>query len=244
MTERRPPIQQIQDGHWSKDKTARRKPDHPVVRATFDPLADIVASCIDNPDESTALDVGCGNGFLQWALERRFRSVAGLDYSRQMLDVNPCMEKHLGSCTALPFRDKSFDVAVAAHLLHHLAEPDRLQTLVEMRRVARQAVVSFEPNRNNPLMFMFSVIKPEERMATRFSPSYMRGLFADAGLVRIHVHVEGWIVPNKAPTWWIPIGRALGHTPFRLLGLDICSVGQVRPWQDRTANKAMESDNK
>ena len=244
MTESQQKTQDIQGSHWSKDKRARRKPDHPVVRATFEPLADIVASSIDNPEEASALDVGCGNGFLQWALQRRFRSVAGLDYSRQMLKVNPCAEKHVGSCTDLPFPDKSFDVAVAAHLLHHLAEPERMQTLAEMSRVACQAVISFEPNRNNPLMFLFSTIKPEERMATQFTRSYMRRLFAEARLVSVHVHVEGWIVPNKAPTWWLPIGRALGHTPFRLLGFDICSVGRIGGSRDEAANKAMDSDKK
>jgi SAM-dependent methyltransferase len=235
MTEARHAVQQIQDRHWSKDKRGRRRPDHPVVRAAFDPLADIVASCVAHPEESTALDVGCGNGFLQRALERRFRSVAGLDYSPRMLDVNPCREKYLGSCSDLPFPDKSFDVAVGAHLLHHLVEPDRIRTLAEMSRVARQAVVSFEPNRNNPLMFLFAAIRPEERMALRFSRSYMRRLFTGAGLVSVQARVEGWIVPNKAPTWWIPIGRALGRTPLGRLGFDICSVGRVRPWQDGTA---------
>lgn len=222
-------LQRIQDSHWSEDKRARRKPDHPVVSATFEPLADIVASSIDNPGDSSVLDVGCGNGFLQWALERRFASVAGLDYSPQMLEVNPCRDKHLGSCTSIPFPDGSFDVAVASHLLHHLSEPDRVRTLSEMRRVARRTVVSFEPNRCNPLMFLFIATRPEERMAWKFSPVYMRGLFTKVEFVDVQVHVEGWIVPNKAPVWWIPIGRALGRTPLRRLGFDICTVGHVIP---------------
>lgn len=229
MTEEQCRIQRIQDNHWSEDKCTRRKPNHAVVCATFDPLANIVASTLDNPGESSVLDVGCGNGFLQWALEKRFDLVAGLDYSQQMLEANPCREKHLGSCTSLPFADKSFDVAVASHLLHHLAGPDRIQALSEMKRVARRAVVSFEPNRGNPLVFMFSVIKHEERMALNFSPIYMRKLFVKTGFVCVHVHVEGWIVPNKAPVWWIPIGHALGKTKLRRLGFDICTVGRVKP---------------
>ncbi len=227
MTEKQKRLQQIQNTHWSKDKHARRKPDHPVVRATFKPLAEIAASSINNPGDSSVLDVGCGNGFLQWALEQRFGSVAGVDYSQQMLEVNPCKKKHLGSCTQLPFEDKSFDVAVAAHLLHHLTEPDRIQTLREMKRVARLTLVSFEPNRNNLLMFAFALIKREERMALGFSPFYMRELLMKAGIVGVHVHVEGWIVPNKSPVWWVPIGRALKRSPLRSLGFEICSVGQL-----------------
>lgn len=236
MTQGSSNAQEVQDGHWSKDKRARRGPDHPVVRATFEPLADIVASSIDRPAEASVLDVGCGNGFLQWALQRRFRYVAGLDYSPQMLKVNPCAANHLGSCTELPFPDKSFDVVVAAHLLHHLVNAERSATLAEMSRVARRTVISFEPNRNNPLMFLFSAIKTEERMAMQFTRSYMRGLFTKAGLVDVHVHMEGWIVPNKAPTWWIPIGRTLGHTPLRMLGFDICSIGHVKRSRDEVVN--------
>lgn len=228
MAKKRDSVQRFQLEHWSKDKHARRKPDHRVVHAVFDRLSDIVASSIENPRNSSVLDVGCGNGFLQWALEKRFGAIAGLDYSRQMLEVNPCKEKYLGSCTNLPFKDNSFDVAVSANLLHHLTEPERIQSLLEMRRVAKRTVVSFEPNRNNPFMFAFSLIRPEERMALMFTSSYMRNLFNRAGLAGVHVHVEGWIVPNKAPVWYIPIGHTLGRTPFRMFGFDICTVGNVK----------------
>ena len=224
--------QQIQNNYWSQDKQLRRTPDHQVVQAAFNPLADLVASSIDNPNDSSVLDIGCGNGFLQWALEKRFRSVAGLDYSEQMLAVNPCKEKHLCSCTNLPFADKSFDVAVAAHLLHHLTKPDRIQAITEMKRVARLTVISFEPNRNNPLMFAFSLFKREERMALRFSSNYMLRLFIEAGFVNVNAHVKGWIVPNKTPAWWVPIGNVLGRTPLGRLGVDICTVGQVTPRND------------
>lgn len=219
--------QHVQDSFWSKDKSARRKPDHPVVRATFERMAEFVASSVDNPGHASVLDVGCGNGFLQLMLERRFQSVAGVDYSQEMLKVNPCKEKHLGCCTQLPFPDKSYDVAVASHLLHHLTEADRIQTLREMKRVARKMVVSFEPNRNNPLMLLFALITPEERMALNFSSGYMRQLFSQAGFSSIHTQVQGWIVPNKAPVWWIPVGRALEKSPFRKIGLDIYTTARV-----------------
>ena len=219
--------QQIQNKYWNQNKALRRGPEHIVVQSAFNPLADLAASSIDNPIDSSVLDVGCGNGFLQWALEKRFGSVSGLDYSEQMLAVNPCKEKYLGSCTSLPFSDNSFDVVVAAHLLHHLTKPDRVLALKEMKRVARLAVLSFEPNRNNPFMFMFSLLKREERMALLFSPRYMSKLFNEADFLNVHTHVEGWIVPNKAPVWWVPIGKFLSRTLLRSTGVDICTVGKL-----------------
>lgn len=193
----------------------------------FEPLAGMVASCLDNPSRASVLDVGCGNGFLQRALEGPFASVTGLDYSQQMLQVNPCKKKCLGSCTSLPFADKSFDVAAAANLFHHLTEPDRIKALEEMRRVARLTVISCEPNRNNPIMFAFATIRPEERMVLSFTSSYRHRLFIKAGLFGVRVRAGGWIVPNKAPVWWIRVGTALGRTPLRRIGFYTYSIGHV-----------------
>lgn len=218
------PMQNIQEEFWAKDKQKRRDPQHPAVVATFDPLAEIVASVVQDARGSNVLDVGCGNGFLQFALEKKFSEVCGLDYSRKMLEVNPCKRKYLGSSAKLPFADQSFDVVVASSLLHHLVEADRIQTIREMQRVARFAVVSFEPNRNNPLMFLFASINKEERMALEFSAAYIRKLFASVGLTDLRIIVRGWIVPNKAPIWWIPVGDFLDHTPLKNLGFDICCI--------------------
>ena len=64
-------------------------------------------------------------------------------------------------------------------------------------------------------------------MALRFSSSYMLELFRQAGVSNPRVHVQGWVVPNKAPQWWVPIGHAIGRTPLRGLGMDVCTVGEA-----------------
>lgn len=222
-------LQKRQDKHWGKDKKARRHPDHPVVQAVFGPLADRIATVIDHPEKASVIDVGCGNGFLQWSLEPHFAHVTGLDYAQQMLAVNPCANKIRATGTHLPLADNSVDVVAASHLLHHLAPADRRRTLLEMQRVARQRVVVIEPNRNNPFMLGFSLLQPEERMALRFSPAYLRQLFLEAGLTEIHIHVRGWIVPNKAPAWWIPFGNVLEKSPLQKMGVDIYAIGNVPP---------------
>ena len=56
--------EEVQLKHWSKDKDARRKPNHPAVESTFLPLASIVASLLQKPQSANVLDIGCGNGFL------------------------------------------------------------------------------------------------------------------------------------------------------------------------------------
>ncbi len=199
-------------------------PDHPVVVATFEPYAMRVASLVEEPKNSSVLEVGCGNGFLTFALEKHFGEVACLDYSRQMLDVNPCRNKILGLSTNLSFKDNSFDIVVESHLLHHLLEKDRFSTLEEMARVARVAVVLFEPNRNNPLMFFFLLLQKEERMGIRFSRSYIRSLVKHLNPITSEIHVLGLIVPNKSPIWWLSITKFLEKTPVQRLGFNIYCV--------------------
>lgn len=150
-----------------------------------------------------------------------------------MLKINPCRNKYLGSSTYLPFSDKRFDIVVASNLLYHLVEADRFRTLAEMIRVTGVAVVSFEPNRNNPFMFLFSLLTKEERMALEFSKYYMRNLLSQMDLESCTTHVEGWIVPNMAPVWWIPIGRLLAKTEIRRFGFDICSIGMLHSEREK-----------
>lgn len=211
-----------QEKYWARDQGGRRPPSHRVVEASFEPVARIVAAAVEEASLASVLDVGCGNGFLHWALERRFQKVVGLDSSRQMLERNPCRCKCLGSAVDLPFPDNCFDVVTASHLLHHLTATDRLRALSEMRRVARRAVVSSEPNRCNPLMFALARRKAEERLVRDFDRVYLRRLFQEANLAVESVDIGGWILPNRAPVWWIPLGRLLDRTPLRQLGVDIC----------------------
>ncbi len=213
--------------YWSKRGPTRRKPDHPVVSATFDPLASVVIKASKNSNRSNILDVGCGNGYLQFALEKYFKNVIGLDYSQSMLTNNPCNHKLRGLCTQLPFPDKSFDMVVASHLLHHMNEADRIRTLCEMHRVARDCVISFEPNCKNPFNFIFSLIKKEERMALKFTRMYMHNLFIKANIKSMKSHIDGWITPNIAPIWWVPFGQKLRKTFLKKIGFDIYCIAKV-----------------
>ncbi len=208
----------LQRSYWSKDQSGRRSPEHPAVRALFEPRADYLASLVPDASKASIVDVGCGNGYLTWWLQHRFGRAVGVDYSQSMLDANPCKEKVCASATELPFEDGAFDIAVESHLLHHLVEEDRRKAVRELARVARVAVVLYEPNRNNPLMFAFGALKPEERMSLRFSRGYVRRLLDETGFTERSARVEGLIVPNKAPAAWSKVAGVLEKTPLRMLG--------------------------
>jgi SAM-dependent methyltransferase len=216
----------LQQAFWNQDKSSRRAPHHPVVRAVFEPMAQYVASSIPLPHESSILDVGCGNGFLQFYLEKVFAHVVGLDFSSSMLAQNPCKNTIHGDCRYLPFADKSFDVVCTAFMLHHLEHSTRHAALREMKRVARRAVVVFEPNRNNILTFLFAFTHREERGALEFSRRYLQALMAEVGL-NSTVAAHGWLVPNKSPCWSIPLGRWLNNSFIRRIGFNLQAVARL-----------------
>ena len=117
------------------------------------------------------LDVGCGNGFFTYYFSKLAYTV-GIDYSRYMLSINPCNPLIQGSALSLPFRANSFDLFFCSNLLHHVED---LESVVsEMKRVSKKFIVLSEPNRNNPLMALFSVLIREERGQLKFSLSCLK----------------------------------------------------------------------
>lgn len=79
----------------------------------------------------SVLEVGCGNGaYLE------LMPAVGLDSSVGMLSAARARTQGplvAGDVTVLPFRDGSFDVVLAAHMLYHVA--DRPLAMSELRRV-------------------------------------------------------------------------------------------------------------
>ena len=212
---------EFQKRFWDSEKK-RRKPWHPAIEAFTKPKLAYISKFIlrDNSgSRSSLLDIGCGNGFFTYYLEKSFDTVA-LDFSYSMLKRNISKMKLCGSATELPFNNRSFDITFCSNLLHHLDDPDL--AVSEMRRVSRKYVVISEPNRNNPLMFLFGLLKKEERGALKFSLRYMKHLMERAGLELIGASQRGIVLPNKTPDWFLPVLKRLdGEYPFAFYNIII-----------------------
>ena len=94
----------------------------------------------------TALDVGCGPGFVLEQLSPVMK-ITGIDIDRGM--VKACKAKGLDVKIAdardLPYNDNSFDIAYCSFLL--LWVPDPQKVISEMKRVSSHAIVCFaEPD--------------------------------------------------------------------------------------------------
>ena len=93
-------------------------------------------------DGDQVLDLACGNGRLCLLLKDLSISYLGVDYSEALLqqakEKFPNLEFIPGEMTAIPAKDKQFDVVFCLASFHHL--PDRkarLKTLHEIARVLK-----------------------------------------------------------------------------------------------------------
>jgi ubiquinone/menaquinone biosynthesis C-methylase UbiE len=164
--------------------------------------------------------VGCGNGFFT----SRFIQICdtyGIDSSKKMVELNPHKNVSVMDARQIEYQDDSFDIVFCHALLHHVLERDRV--IQEMKRVSKKMVVLLEPNRNNPLMFLFALMVREEKGVMDFSLKYLRNL-AERNDLKVRAGFsQGCIVPNKFPTFLLPCVRKLDcRNPLGITNFMIC----------------------
>jgi ubiquinone/menaquinone biosynthesis C-methylase UbiE len=168
-----------------------------------------------NDQVHSIVDCGCGNGFFQTYLREVFQATCvGVDFSPEMLRVNPNPDKIQASVTQLPFEDKAFDLAACSMLLHHLNAEEQHVAVSEMRRVARKYVFIAEPNRNNLANAAFGLLRAEERGLLHFNMPYLRHLCQDNGLEVLNAYVDCLLLPNAMPSFLFPVMRRLDSACF------------------------------
>ena len=122
----------------------------------------IVGTCLQQAGlrpPARVLDLGCGSGVFTNILAKRGFSAIGVDISPAMVRraqvKYPAVEFAVGDAEKLPFPDGSFDGVLLSGLLHHF--PDPSACLNEVRRVLKAGGVfaAFDPNRQNPFMYLY-----------------------------------------------------------------------------------------
>lgn len=173
-------------------------------------------------DVATVIDIGAGNGFFTWLLEAWGTAIA-VDFARTMLEQHPSRNRIQADAFTLPFADSAVDVAFCGNLLHHLSDPRA--AVREMARVAGRYVVLVEPNRNNPLMLGFGLLKREERGTVYLHEGELRRFMENANLEIVASTTMGTVLPNKTPDLLLPFARLIdGESP---LGFYAVAVGRV-----------------
>ena len=113
---------------------------------------DLMMRLLKPPAGSTLLDAGCGPGHFTRRFAAAGLHVTGLDPDAAMLDYahrRDGADYLLGTATAFPFDDNSFDYVTAVTSLCFITDAE--QALREMWRVARRAVLLGLLNRRSLL---------------------------------------------------------------------------------------------
>jgi ubiquinone/menaquinone biosynthesis C-methylase UbiE len=104
---------------------------------------------ITGTDARIGADLGCGTGKYAVGILQHHKHlrIYGVDISLQMMrnawerslkeEVNDRLYLVGGNLTQLPFNDSSLDFIVQGYSMHHIAEAQRLNVLMEIRRILK-----------------------------------------------------------------------------------------------------------
>ena len=113
--------------------------------------------------KSSALDVGCGKGFMMHDMAELIPgiTVKGIDISRYAIDKTiESMKPHVqvGNAKKLPFEDNSFDLVISITTVHNLDRDECGKALQEIERVSRgKSFITVDAYRNDEeKKYMFS----------------------------------------------------------------------------------------
>ena len=118
-----------------------------VYDETREPLTegavDRLAVVLSRDGLSSLLEVGVGTGRIALPLQRRGFDLVGADLSRGMLQkarTKGLRNLFLADANHLPFREKTFDAVVLAHIIHLLDDPRA--TFDRLTGIARKEIVA------------------------------------------------------------------------------------------------------
>ncbi len=201
-----------------------------------EPLATELTALVSLSPGMRAIDVGCGPGALTARLVERLGvgSVCAVDPSGPFVAAArtrfPGLDVRQGRAEELPWPDDSFDVAVAALVVHFMRDP--VAGLREMGRVVRAggtvaATVWDHAGDRGPISPFWRAVRsldpaaPDESELAGARAGHLAALFVEAGLdviwdtalaVRVH-----YSTPEQ---WWEPYTLGVGPAGAYAAGLD------------------------
>jgi len=174
-------------------------------------------SCGVEPGHSV-LDVGCGRGYLLRHLEREgHRDLLGLDPCEELVRDRISRAVAPGAFFQPGIGDKSFDVVVTCHTLHHLRSADPVEEVAWMGRVARRLVAIVEINNTNiPMLLMSLLQRKVEANAFRYNLGKARGLCRRAGLEVVRSgNMRSGYISGESPLH--ALASDMGSTPYNIV---------------------------
>jgi SAM-dependent methyltransferase len=209
--------------------------------ALYAPLAAALVAAAPVPAAGRlVLDVGAGTGLAgRSALAAGARQVVRADLSGEMLRRGRGGVPVAADAVALPFRDRCFDLVLAAFCLNHLDRPEA--GLAEARRVgAALAASTFAPGWTHPAKdavdgairsfgyqppAWYEALAPGERAS---DPEVLAGLAAAAGFTRVQVTTVAVPTALATPAELVSWRLGMAHYAPFLRSLDAAGRAAVR----------------
>lgn len=157
----------------------------------------------------TIIDVGCGTGALCSVLKDKGMDVTGIDPVIKMLNIAISKPENKGiefiqgnTLDGLPFKQKSFDVAIASYVAHGLIEEERKRMYAEMSRVTRNYVIIHDYNNKRSILtsiiewleggdYFHFIDNAEPEMKNCFSE--MKNCFSEVRVINVGVRANWYI---------------------------------------------------
>jgi SAM-dependent methyltransferase len=201
-----------------------------------EPLAVEFASWAGPRPGQQVLDVGCGPGALTIELVRRLgeEAVSAIDPSESFVaairERFPGVDVRSGTAEGLPFRDHSFDAALAQLVVHFMSDP--VAGLSEMARVTRPggvvaACVWDHAGGGSPLDLFWRAVRqldpeaPDESSLAGAREGQLAELCLAAGMKEIDSSSITVEVPfGTLEDWWEPFTFGVGPAGSYVRTLD------------------------
>lgn len=187
----------------------KRSVSHQVVEFFSNQRIEYMKKYIDFNSIETALDVGAGTGFSSFHFPSYIQLI-DVDFSFRNLSINPSKRKVQASGYHLPFTSNCFDLVYCWDFLHHVENPEKAVT--EMARVTKRYLVLFEPNRNNPIQYVYGHWNKNERGTLKFHKKRLLGFLNEIKFKLISCENVGWLFAGTCPTFTLSIGKYLPFT--------------------------------
>lgn len=208
--------------YWDNVNNAgeiKRPANHAVVEFFANQRINYIREFIDLNNIKNALDVGCGTGFSSYHFSP-ICPVVNLDFSLRLLKFNPSPNKIQASAYYLPFKSDAFDLVYGWDFLHHLDNP--INTIKEMARVTKNYLVLFEPNKKNPIQFMYAYSNKNERGTLKYDRQKMLDFLKSIDFQLISCDSVGWVFAGATPAYLLGL---IKHLPFRhFIGISIALI--------------------
>lgn len=199
----------LEKRYWENVKRAgevKRDARHPVVSFFASQRIEYMKKFIDFNNIKNALDIGCGTGFSAAHFPSSI-DLIGMDFSLRNLIIAPIKTKIQASAYFLPLSSNTFDLVYGWDFLHHLDSPEK--SVIEMARVTKKYLVLFEPNRDNPIQFLYAFSNKNERGTLKFNKNKLLEFLDIIKFKLIKCDTVGWTFAGATPTFTLGVNKRL-----------------------------------